>query len=112
MMDIDRRLAVYGTLRPGQSNHHHVAGLAGTWRRGTVTGHIVHTGWGAAFNYPVLTLSADGDAVAVDVLESVDLPGHWDRLDTFEGSQYRRTRAVVATGAGPVEAWIYVDAGG
>jgi gamma-glutamylcyclotransferase (GGCT)/AIG2-like uncharacterized protein YtfP len=110
-MTIDERLATYGTLMPGRRNHHQLAGLRGRWVAGTVRGRLVQRGWGADLGYPALAPAADGDEIAVQLFLSPDLPQHWDRLDAFEGDEYRRVGIVVDTGEGLVEAWIYVDAG-
>lgn len=109
-MTVDHRLAVYGTLAPGRSNHHELGGLCGTWCAGTVRGHRVATGWGVAMGYPALALAMDGGDVGVELFESADLPDHWDRLDAFEGAEYRRTMVRVATAGGMVDAWIYAAA--
>ena len=109
-MDIDHRLATYGTLAPGRANHHQLAGLTGHWRPGTVTGRLVATGWAADLGYPALLPMADGEPIAVQLFESTDLPAHWDRLDAFEGADYRRTRIDVRLGDISVPAWIYVAA--
>lgn len=108
---IDHRLATYGSLAPGQVNHHELAGLSGEWHTGTVRGTLVEKGWGADLGYPALTLSDRGEAIAVHLFVSPDLPAHWPRLDAFEGEGYRRVAASVETAEGPVEAWIYVDSG-
>lgn len=104
----DTRLAVYGTLRPGQMNHHQLSSLAGTWERGTVRGKLFASGWGAALGFPGLILDPLGAVVNVELLESADLPQHWERLDEFEGSGYRRVVAMVKTEHGELSAWIYV----
>jgi gamma-glutamylcyclotransferase (GGCT)/AIG2-like uncharacterized protein YtfP len=109
-MSIDHRLAVYGTLAPGRENHHQMAGMAGTWRPGSVRGHLVPEGWGAALGYPALMLDPAGPLVPVQLFESADLPAHWPRLDDFEGPGYRRTPVTVALDDGPIEAWIYAAA--
>lgn len=111
--DADTRLATYGTLAPGRVNHHQLAALPGRWLEGTVTGHLVEAGWGAKLGYPGLVLDLAGvdpaaGAVAVHLFESPELPGHWPRLDTFEGEGYRRVVAAVGTDEGPLAAWIYV----
>src|ERR671911_2411458 len=41
-------LAVYGTLAPGQPNHHVVAPLGGEWTDGLVEGDLLPEGWGAS----------------------------------------------------------------
>ncbi len=85
-----RRLAVYGTLAPGKSNHGQLAGLAGTWGRGVVRGTLRPAGWGQAHGFPGLIWNPAGERVAVQLFESKDLEHHWDRLDAFEGKDYQR----------------------
>ena len=109
----DTRLATYGTLAPGRVNHHQLAALPGRWLEGSVTGRLVEAGWGAKLGYPGLVLDLAGfdpaaGAIAVHLFESPELPGHWPRLDAFEGEGYRRVAAPVATGEGLLAAWIYV----
>ena len=104
------RLATYGTLRPGERNHGQVSGLRGRWLTGSVRGRLLDVGWGAGFGFPGLILDDAGDNIPVEVLESPDLQAHWDRLDEFEGDEYRRVRVTVATDGAPVEAFIYVVA--
>lgn len=103
-------LAVYGSLAPGEVNHRQLAGLNGEWRSGHVTGRLVHKGWGADLGYLALIPDTDGEHIAVQLFHSPDLPEHWDRLDEFEGSGYRRTVISVNCEDGPVDAWIYIDA--
>ena len=102
------RLATYGTLAPGQPNHHHLDGLIGRWLKGHVNGMLVDAGWGASLGYPALVLDPAGSAIAVDVFESIDLPAHWERLDIFEGPGYERVVTTVHMPSGEVEAFIYV----
>jgi len=101
------RLAVYGTLGPGRSNHHQVEMIRGEWTTGFVRGHLFNQGWGAQQGFPGLVLG-DGDQIRVDVLHSSELPQHWERLDAFEGEGYRRAVATIDTESGVVEACIYV----
>lgn len=102
------RLAVYGSLAPGQSNHHQLHGLAGRWIEGTVRGQLYQDGWGADLGYPGLVLDPGGPAVGVDLFDSPDLADHWIRLDEFEGSGYRRAVTTVSTAEGDLLASIYV----
>ena len=104
------RLASYGTLAPGRVNHGQLAGLRGSWRRGTVQGRLLAAGWGNGVGYPALVLDPSGDTVEVFLFESPDLPDHWARLDEFEGVDYRREVTDVRTEAGDVSAQIYVAA--
>jgi gamma-glutamylcyclotransferase (GGCT)/AIG2-like uncharacterized protein YtfP len=104
----DTRLATYGTLSPGRANHRHLAALTGFWRRGTVKGRLVNSGWGASLGYPGLILDPSASLIQVDLFESRDLPQHWLRLDDFEGSGYKRMVTRVQTTDGDLDAWIYV----
>ena len=108
MSDASQRLAIYGTLAPGRVNHHQVAMIPGTWRHGTVCGHLLPDGWGAALGYPAIELDPAGPKVAVQVLEHPSLPDHWERLDVFEGEGYRRAVCEVDLGGETIAASIYV----
>jgi gamma-glutamylcyclotransferase (GGCT)/AIG2-like uncharacterized protein YtfP len=85
-----RTLAVYGTLAPGQPNHHVLAPLGGEWTDGLIEGDLIPQGWGAALGYPGFRPRAGGDAVAVKVLTAPSLATAWPDLDRFEGPGYRR----------------------
>lgn len=98
-------LAAYGTLAPGRSNAHVMDGVRGPWTPGTVRCVLHASGAGAATGYPGVVLATPAAAehpaaqiadVPAQLLVSVDLPDHWDRLDAFEGAGYRRVPAVVA----------------
>ena len=104
----DIRLATYGTLAPGRTNHGQLADLEGRWRKGIVRGRLVQDGWGAELGYPGIILDPLGDAVQVDLFESNELPDHWRRLDAFEGDGYLRTITEVQTNDEVLEAFIYV----
>lgn len=91
----DIRLAVYGSLAPGEVNHDQLAGLEGRWEAGWVRGYLHDRGWGAAEGFPGLVLDPEGERVPVSVLHSTDLPEHWRRLDRFEGAEYERVVAEV-----------------
>ncbi len=85
-----RTLAVYGTLAPGQPNHHVVAPLGGEWTAGVVRGDLAPVGWGATLGYPAFRPREGGGAVPVQVLASDGLADAWPDLDRFEGPEYRR----------------------
>ena len=88
-----------------------LADLGGHWVAGTVRGTLREQGWGSALGYPGIVLDPSGPEVAVEVLESNELPAHWARLDDFEGPGYRRTVTSVATDRGELRASIYELAG-
>jgi len=90
------RLAAYGTLRPGESNHALLADVAGTWVAGTVPGvRFTANGFPAFVWRP-----GENRPVQVSVLTSAALPAHWARLDEFEGADYRRVLVSVELPSG------------
>jgi len=108
-MSMEQRLFVYGSLRPGGRNQHALAGIEGSWQRGWVRGRLLEGGWGAAMGYPAIRLDDSAEAVPGDVLTSSRLDEHWDRLDEFEGDEYRRVLATVRLqDEATVQAFVYV----
>ncbi len=98
-----RRLAVYGTLAPGERHHDVMAGIPGSWTEGTVDG-VVNTVAG----YPAFKWVKGGRTVGVRVFTSERLPNHWRRIDRFEGEMYRRILVPVRLArGGTVFAHIY-----
>jgi gamma-glutamylcyclotransferase (GGCT)/AIG2-like uncharacterized protein YtfP len=104
------RLAAYGTLAPGRENHHVLAGLRGAWRPCAIPGRLHPAGWGCTGGFPGLVWDPEACAIPAQLLESPDLPAHWDRLDAFEGSAYHRRVVPVLTDDGPVLANVYTVA--
>lgn len=87
----ERRLAVYGSLAPGRSNHHQLQHLRGEWQSGfSVRGDLLDHGWGAGIGFPALRWSMAGPPVAIELFVADELPRHWPRLDEFEGADYLR----------------------
>ncbi len=104
-----QRLFVYGSLQPGGTNAHELAGIAGTWSPGVVSGRLLQAGWGAGIGYPGLILDDGGGDVPGFMLESQGLVAEWTRLDAFEGAEYARVEAPVRLGTGEtVRAFVYV----
>ena len=106
----ERALAVYGTLAPGESNHHVVAGIDGRWQEIAIRGHRFTARWRDTPGYPGFRPDPDGPAVPALALVTDELIDHWDRLDAFEGPGYRRVEIEVfdrsgATGLG--RAFVY-----
>jgi len=83
-------LAVYGTLAPGQPNHHVLAPFGGEWTDGLIEGDLLPMGWGADLGYPGFRPRIEGDTVAVQVLSAPLLASAWPDLDRFEGPGYQR----------------------
>lgn len=106
----ETKLAIYGTLAPGEVNHSQIAGIPGTWAEGFVRGELQMTGWGAEHGFPALVWRPDGPRVPVKLFVSPDLERHWRRLDTFEGDGYRRILVPVEDDDGLVAvANLYAD---
>src|SRR5689334_12542703 len=105
---VETRLISYGSLAPGQVNHHQLAGLNGRWQRATVRGTLIDGGWGAGLGFPGLILDPSSPDVEAHLFESADLPAHWARLDAFEGPGYRRVPTVAHTAYGDLRAYVYV----
>ncbi len=106
----EQKLAIYGTLAPGEVNHSQIAGIPGTWAEGFVHGDLQMTGWGVEHGFPALTWRPDGPRVPVKLFASPDLERHWRRLDAFEGDGYRRILVPVEDDGGIVAvANLYAD---
>lgn len=107
-----RRLAVYGSLAPGEVNHYVIADLAGSWEDGIVTGLLAPADAGSETGFPALRWRAGGPPVTARLLVSDALPANWRRLDAFEGPAYRRILVPVhaANGALLGVANLYADA--
>ena len=69
-----QRLFVYGTLAPGRPNEHVLADVPGEWEAATVSGRLLHEGWGAAVGYPGITKRRDGTTADVYIYQLNDSP--------------------------------------
>lgn len=96
-------LIVYGSLKPGEVNHHLVANIKGEWIDGTVSGEI--GSWRQYLRFLHNTVNAQ--TLAVKLLISAELPNHWERLDAFEGEAYERIVIEAETARGTVRGCIY-----
>ena len=101
-------LFVYGTLAPGQANHHVLGGVPGTWQPATLRGILHEEGWGADLGCPGVVPSSEGERVAGHVLISDRLVEQWGMLDAFEGDGYERVAVEVELSDGrQMPAWVY-----
>lgn len=106
----EKKLAVYGTLAPGEVNHSQIAGIQGSWSEGFVRGDLLQTGWGAEHGYPALAWRPGGPRVPARLFIAPDMARHWRRLDEFEGDGYRRILVPVEDEGGVVAvANLYAD---
>lgn len=79
------RLAVYGSLKPGESNYDQLSMVEGHWQDGKVKGRIKKPG-----EYLEFTWDVSSPEIPVNVLTAAELSNHFERLDQFEGPDYRR----------------------
>jgi len=77
------RLIVYGTLAPGEINHHWLSSISGKWAQAEVPGKIDRSG-----TYPFFFPGRGWEKV--QIFESTGLPTHYRPLDRFEGREYQR----------------------
>ena len=84
------KLAIYGTLAPGKVNHHHIAGLGGTWSDAAVRGRLGRVPCGIHQGLPAIVLDPAAALLPLKVLVCERLPAAWSRLDAFEGEEMQR----------------------
>jgi hypothetical protein len=60
-------------------------------------------GWGAGQGFPGFLWDGADTAIPAQVFASADLPDHWQRLDDFEGAEYRRNLVPVELESGEIE---------
>ncbi len=99
-----RKLIAYGTLRPSEPNHKVLEPLTDQqWMDIEVEGTIVDREAGLK-GFRWCDSRTRHKAM---LLKSSQLPSFWGRLDSFEGSAYRRTLATALVGELTVVATIY-----
>lgn len=83
-------LFIYGTLAPGQINHHKMSHISGKWLPATTKGKLFEAGWGASCGCPGMIPDDNGTEIEGYVFCSDELKHHWQHLDEFEGVEYQR----------------------
>jgi gamma-glutamylcyclotransferase (GGCT)/AIG2-like uncharacterized protein YtfP len=89
------RLFVYGSLAPGESHYFILSPLVGRWQKASVRGRLYPDGNSGTRSWPGLKLDPQAEVVPGYLFTSRQLARHWQQLDDFEGSFYRRVRARV-----------------
>lgn len=93
--DPDSRLAVYGTLNPGEANAAVVDDIKGEWQDAEVDGRIT-----TEHGFQKFTWILDSEKIPVKVLTASTMSQNFKRLDKFEGPNYRRIWVFVHTSTG------------
>ncbi|MET0300695.1 MAG: gamma-glutamylcyclotransferase family protein [Flavitalea sp.] len=103
------RLVVYGSLAPGCINHEQVQDIEGEWNPVRISGTLENAGWGSGAGYPGFRFVEESSAsvIPAQLFESPALPEHWERLDEFEGEEYRRVLIVFQLGDSEGLGFIY-----
>jgi gamma-glutamylcyclotransferase (GGCT)/AIG2-like uncharacterized protein YtfP len=89
------KLVVYGTLAPGESNHSVLGSVPGDWRPCWIKGSITIRN-----ALPCLSWNPSNDEIPAKLFTSTELASKWKRLDSFEGTSYRRRLIPVQTDTG------------
>jgi len=97
------KLVSYGTLSPGQLNHELIADVQGTWEECLIRGDVCSIGGLTVFSW-----NPAGQEEKAQLFISAELPAAWSRIDTFEGSRYKRRLIPIRTRAGISVANVYV----
>lgn len=102
-------LFVYGTLAPGQSHHHLLNSIGGTWEPAIVRGKLYPDGTPETEGFPVLILDKNGEDITGFLFRSVRLDRHWAELDGYEGDGYARVLTTVRVSRNAAaRAYVYV----
>lgn len=114
-MELRTTLIIYGSLAPGEANHHIISHINGIWLKAFIKGKIIDNGWATRTGYPEFKRASDKDSHSVEVLAfmSEELDDHWKQLDDFEATEsYKRTTITCELEGGQiVEAFIYESTG-
>ncbi len=103
------RLCVYGRMRPGGPDAHHLEVLGGEWSGGTFPGYLQSEGVCTLDQCPGLAWSPSTPMNAGFIFSTTVLENVWPSLDAKEGSDYARILTPVQGADGEVVANIYVS---
>ena len=96
-----QRLAIYGTLAPGEANHAEIAHLGGRWCEARVRGSIRRIDRGTHKGLTAMHLDPKAAPLTVKLLVSPKLPANWPALDRFEGEEMFRLLVPLEPAGGP-----------
>lgn len=100
----EKNLIVYGSLAPGEANHHIVEHIKGKWQKAIIKGKLEKEGWAAGMGYYGFrhTSAGEQDEIKAFVFTSDELIANWKQLDEFEGVEYKRILAAYQLDNGEV----------
>jgi gamma-glutamylcyclotransferase (GGCT)/AIG2-like uncharacterized protein YtfP len=97
------KLVVYGSLAPGEVNHELLADITGDWEQCYIRGAIAESrGLRRLHRGPAY------DELTAKLFASKELPLLWQRLDSFEGTSYKRRLIPARTGLRTQVANVYL----
>lgn len=103
-------LFVYGTLAPGEENHHIMEHMAGSWHPAVAKGEVQKQTVGDHSGYPCFNPNKVDKTVNGMLFSSTELDSIWSYLDAFEGAAYKRITIQVITESGSeLTAYVYAD---
>jgi gamma-glutamylcyclotransferase (GGCT)/AIG2-like uncharacterized protein YtfP len=100
----DRKLVAYGTLAPGKVNHVLLSDIQGTWEDCSLRGYFNEINELTFFNW-----QTSGKEIKAQLFSSDFLPNILDRIDSFEGANYRRILVPIERNQGIAVANVYVS---
>lgn len=105
----DKRLCVYGRMRPGGPDAHVLEPFGGVWSNGEFPGYLQTEGVCTMDQCPGLAWAPDGPANLGHILTSEKLSASWASIDSSEGGDYVRLLTPVRTKTGDIVANVYVS---
>lgn len=105
----ESRLLVYGRMRPGGPDEHHLTPLDGAWREASFPGYIQNESACTLDVCPGLAWTPTGTWNEGFIFETERLKDHWSVLDAKEGEDFSRLLTPLRTDAGDLVANIYVS---
>ncbi len=103
------KLVIYGRMRPGGPDEHHLIDLGGTWSDATFPGYIQSEDDCSIDFCPRLAWTPTGTWNEGFVFQADALKDHWSVLDAKEGADHARLLTPVQSSMGDYVANIYVS---
>ena len=92
---MNESLFIYGTLMPNAPHEQILENIYGKFIRASVKGFLKDQGWSASMGYPGITIDSKGDTIHGYIFYSNNLINHWEKLDEFEGKEFKRINTTI-----------------